>query len=200
MSDLSRLHKQSYNNHSDESEDKPLDNLGDIHIADEVISIVASLAAQEVTGVLGMSNRLTDGINRFLGKDNASRGVSLKFQGRTVSAAIYLNIEYGICIPEVALDVQERVKEAIEAMTGYEVESVDVHIEGVALRKETELERKSSTEEDMANILRAQAMHAEETEENSFEQQLANLRNERSFALPPEEDADQKQLEFLEED
>lgn len=184
----------------DETEDMPQDELGNIHIADEVISIVAGLAAQETPGVWGMGNRLTDGINRFLGKDNAAKGVSLKFQGRVVCASIYLIIEYGVCIPEAALDVQERVKDAIEAMTGYEVGTVDVHIEGVELRKETELEKKSSSDEDMANILRAQAMRAEETEENSFEQQLANLRDDHGFSLPPEDTSDERHRKFLEED
>lgn len=177
-----------------------LDALGDIHIADEVISIVASLAAQEVPGVLSMSGGLTEGINRFLGKGNASKGVRLKFQGKMVNASVYLNIEYGCCIPEIALEVQEKVKEAIEAMTGYEVQFVDVHVEGVALRRVTELEKQNSSDEDMAEILRAQARRAEATEANSFEKQLANLRDEHGFSLPPEEEMDERQKNILEED
>ena len=62
-----------------EIEDENLEDYGDIRIADEVIRIVASLAAQEVPGVVSMSGGLTDGINRFLGKENASKGVRLKF-------------------------------------------------------------------------------------------------------------------------
>ena len=68
-----------------ETQDK--EEYGDIRIADEVICIVASLAAQEVPGVVGMSGGLTDGINRFLGKENASKGVHLHFEGKTVNAS-----------------------------------------------------------------------------------------------------------------
>ena len=209
-----------------ELDEENLEDYGDIRIADEVISIVASLAAQEVPGVLGMSGGLTDGINRFLGKENASKGVRLKFEGKTVNANVYINVEYGSCIPEIALEVQEKVKEAIEAMTGYEVQFVDVNVEGVAKRQATELEKEASSDEAMAEILRAQAQRAEATEVNSFEQQLAGLRNQQeesfdtnvkaikkkhelaaekaqgqsSFELPPEEEMDDSQKRFFEED
>ena len=209
-----------------ELDEENLEDYGDFRIADEVISIVASLAAQEVPGVLGMSGGLTDGINRFLGKENASKGVRLKFEGKTVNANVYINVEYGSCIPEIALEVQEKVKEAIEAMTGYEVQFVDVNVEGVAKRQATELEKEASSDEAMAEILRAQAQRAEATEVNSFEQQLAGLRNQQeesfdtnvkaikkkhelaaekaqgqsSFELPPEEEMDARQKRFFEED
>ena len=210
-----------------EIDEENLEDYGDIRIADEVIRIVASLAAQEVPGVVSMSGGITDGINRFLGKENASKGVRLKFEGRTVNASIYLNVEYGYCIPEIALEVQEKVKEAVEAMTGYEVQFVDVNVEGVAKRETRELEKEATSDEAMADILRAQAQRAEATEVNSFEQQLAGLRNLQTadkedtnvkeikrkyadeakessarerFELPPEEEMDEKQKRFFEED
>ena len=182
------------------TENENLDEYGDIRIADEVICIVASLAAQEVPGVVSMSGGLTDGINRFLGKENASKGVRLKFEGKLVNASVYINVEYGACIPEIALEVQEKVKAAIEAMTGYEVQFVDVNVEGVAKRPQTELEKAASSDEDMAEILQAQQKSAEATEENSFEQQLANLRDDDGFKLPDEEEMDEKHKRFFEED
>ena len=182
------------------TEEENLDEYGDIRIADEVICIVASLAAQEVPGVVSMSGGLTDGINRFLGKENASKGVHLKFEGKLVNASVYINVEYGACMPEIALEVQEKVKEAIEAMTGYEVQFVDVNVEGVAKRPQAELEKAASSDEDMADILRAQQKRAEATEANSFEQQLANLRGDDSFELPPEGEMDEKHKRFFEED
>ena len=182
------------------TENENLDEYGDIRIADEVICIVASLAAQEVPGVVSMSGGLTDGINRFLGKENASKGVRLKFEGKLVNASVYINVEYGSCIPEIALEVQEKVKDAIEAMTGYEVQFVDVNVEGVAKRPQTELEKAASSDEDMAEILQAQQKSAEATEENSFEQQLANLRDNDGFKLPDEEEMDEKHKRFFEED
>ena len=182
------------------TENENLDEYGDVRIADEVICIVASLAAQEVPGVVSMSGGLTDGINRFLGKENASKGVRLKFEGKLVNASVYINVEYGACIPEIALEVQEKVKDAIEAMTGYEVQFVDVNVEGVAKRPQTELEKAASSDEDMAEILQAQQKSAEATEENSFEQQLANLRDDDGFKLPDEEEMDEKHKRFFEED
>ena len=196
--ELDKLGDNKTRNRETDAEDL-VDDVGDIHIADEVISIVAGLAAQEVPGVLSMSGGLTDGINRFLGKDNASKGVRLKFNGKTVTANVYVNVEYGCCIPEVALEVQEKVKDAIEAMTGYDVQFVDVNVEGVAKRKATELEKEVSTEEAMADILKEQTKRAEATEVNSFEKQLANLREDHNFILP-EEDLNERQKRFLEED
>jgi len=125
--ELDKINEKKVQDTSAETEqEESLEDVGDIRIADEVICIVASLAAQEVPGVVSMSGGLTDGINHFLGKENASKGVKLKFEGRTVNANVYINIEYGCSIPEIALEVQEKVKDAIEAMTGYDVQFVDV--------------------------------------------------------------------------
>lgn len=197
--DDKKISLQAENNDA-ELKDEKLEDFGDIRIADEVICIVASLAAQEVAGVVGMSGGFTDGINRFLGKENASKGVRLKFDGKMVNASIYINVEYGYCIPEIALEVQEKVKDAIEAMTGYEVQFVDVNVEGVAKRQTTELEKEATLDEAMAEIVRAQAQRAEATEVNSFEQQLANLRDEHGFGLQPDEEMDEKHKRFFEED
>lgn len=197
--DNKKMFSQAENNDA-ELENEKLEDFGDIRIADEVICIVASLAAQEVAGVVGMSGGLTDGINRFLGKENASKGVRLKFEGKMVNASVYINVEYGYCIPEIALEVQEKVKDAIEAMTGYEVQFVDVNVEGVAKRQTTELEKEATSDEAMAEIVRAQAQRAEATEVNSFEQQLANLRDEHGFDMQLEEEMDEKHKRFFEED
>lgn len=123
-------------------EDKP-EEYGDIRVATEVLSIVASLAAQEVPGVLRMSGRRIDGINEFLGKESASKGVRIGFEGKSVVCNVYVIIEYGSCIPEVALEIQEKVKAGIESMTGYEVLYVDVHVQGVAKRDKSALEREA---------------------------------------------------------
>ncbi len=194
--------KVKQQNEDIEEEQETLEDVGDIHIADEVISIVASLAAQEVHGVVGMSGGITDGINSYLGRENASKGVRLKFTGKTVNASVYIIIEYGCSIPEVALEVQEKVKEAIEGMTGYDVQFVDVNVEGVSRRQQTELEKEAAPEDAMIDIVDAQNKHAQATVANSFEEQLANLRGDGAFELDMnEEDAmDERQLKFWEED
>ena len=116
-----------------EAEEQLPDEIGDVKVADEVISIVAGLAAQEVNGVIGMSGSFAEGLNEFLGKKSFAKGVRITVDGHVVTAAVYVNVEYGSCIPE-------KVKEAIENMTGYEVKFVDVHIQGVARRPKSELE------------------------------------------------------------
>lgn len=193
-----RVNKNSYKPDDDamEEQEETLEDVGDIRIADEVISIVASLAAQEVPGVVSVSG----GISRFLGKENASKGVRLRFEGKLVNASVYVNIEYGYCIPEIALEIQEKVKDAIEAMTGYEVQFVDVHVEGVAKREASALEKDEAPEETMADIVQAQKQAAAANEVNSFEAQLANLRKDDKFALPPEEEMDDRHAAFFEED
>ncbi len=120
------------------------EEMGEIRVADEVISIVASLAAQEIHGVLDMSSGFADGINHLLGKDiTASKGVRISFDGKLVNASVFIIVEYGYPIPEVALEVQEKVKDAIETMTGYEVQFVDVHVQGVAKREKSALEKEA---------------------------------------------------------
>ena len=128
------------NKNTPPTDTEPVEEIGDIRVADEVISIVASLAAQEVNGVLCMSSGFREGLNEFLGKEQVDKGVRVVFDGKVVHASVYIIIEYNYSIPEVALEVQEKVKDAIENMTGYDVETVDVHVEGVRRREKTELE------------------------------------------------------------
>ena len=90
------------------------EEVGSVKIADEVISIVAGLAATEVAGVAGMSGGLAGGIAELLGKKNFSKGVKVIVSGKTVTVEIYVIIEYGICIPEVAIEIQEKVKDVKE--------------------------------------------------------------------------------------
>jgi len=116
-------------------------NFGYIEVADEVISIVVSLAAQDVPGVVRMSTGFREGISKLLGKSNLAQGVRVRIENdRSVSVFVYVVIEYGIRIPEIGLKIQERVKQALENMTEYDVNFVDVHVEGVERRKKSELE------------------------------------------------------------
>lgn len=181
------------------------DDIGDIHVADEVICIVASLAAQEVPGVYSMSGGLTDNINSFLGKENASKGVRLRYEGKQVHVIVYLNLEYGYCFPEVALNVQEKVKKAIEDLTGYDVQFVDVHVEGVIKPKNIEKSNSSGGSADaMEDIMQAQAVGAEATYENSYEMQLRSsmdeLANESEAERSPVEISSSEAFEAPEEE
>ena len=101
--------------------------------ANEVIAIIAGLAASEVEGVAGMCS-----INNGLKTKNksATRGVKVEVGSEEVSVDIYLNVEYGTPIQRAAHDVQEGVKKGIESMTGLHVVRVDVHVQGVSFEKE----------------------------------------------------------------
>ena len=120
------------------------EEVGSVKIADEVISIVAGLAATEVAGVAGISGGLAGGIAELLGKKNFSKGVKVIVTGKTVTVEIYVIIEYGICIPEVAIEIQEKVKEAVESMTGFEVAAVDIHVQGIARRIAKQIEEQEN--------------------------------------------------------
>lgn len=104
------------------------DNLGEVHVADEVVAIIAGLAATEVEGVASMAGNITNELVSKLGMKNLSKGVKVEVAEKTVSVEVALNISYGYSIPEVSEKVQEKVKSAIETMTGLSVAIVNVRI------------------------------------------------------------------------
>ncbi|HWR45208.1 Asp23/Gls24 family envelope stress response protein [Sporomusa sp.] len=111
-------------------------DVGSIRIADEVVGIIAGLAATEVTGVAGMSAGLVGGIAEMLGKKNLSKGVKVEVGEREAAVDLYIIVEYGVRIPDVALRVQENVKRGIESMTGLDVVEVNIHVQGVGFSPE----------------------------------------------------------------
>ncbi|WP_302575704.1 Asp23/Gls24 family envelope stress response protein [uncultured Acidaminococcus sp.] len=123
------------------------DDMGAIKVADEVLSIVAGLAASEVNGVYGMSGGIREGLTDMLGKQNFSKGIKVYTEGHTVRVEVHVIITYGFNIPDVAIKLQEKVKEAVENMTGYEVTGVDVHVEGVKKKKEKDFSGRDDTDE-----------------------------------------------------
>ncbi|MCI8484024.1 MAG: Asp23/Gls24 family envelope stress response protein [Lachnospiraceae bacterium] len=111
------------------------DNLGEVRIADEVVAIIAGLAATEVEGVSSMAGNITNELVSKLGMKNLSKGIKVEVRENMVKVDVALNIRFGYAIPEVSLKVQERVKSAIENMTGLEVKSVNVRIASVDMEK-----------------------------------------------------------------
>lgn len=107
-------------------------SLGSIRIADEVVEVIAGLAASEVEGVVGMSGGLVGDLAHMLGRNkNLSKGVKVEVGEHEVAVDLFIVVEYGVAIPDVALNVQESVKEAIESMTGLKVVEANVHVQGV---------------------------------------------------------------------
>lgn len=111
-------------------------NIGEVRVADEVVAIIAGLAATEVDGVESMAGNITNEIVSKLGMKNLSKGVKVYVNDRTVVVDLALNIKYGFEIPKVSVNVQEKVKSAIETMTGFEVTSVNIKIAGVNIEAE----------------------------------------------------------------
>lgn len=109
------------------------EELGSVQIADEVIAIIAGLAATEVKGVASMAGNVTNELVAKLGMKNLSKGVKVEVLDQSVSVDLALNLEYGYSIPSVSEKVQEKVKTAIENMTGFSVLEVNIKIAGVDL-------------------------------------------------------------------
>ena len=111
------------------------DQIGEVQIADEVVAIIAGLAATEVEGVDSMAGNITNELVGRLGMKNLSKGVKVDVLDTSVSVDLTLTMEYGYSIPEVCAQVQDRVKSAIENMTGLSVIDVNVKIAGVNIDK-----------------------------------------------------------------
>lgn len=111
--------------------------MGIVKISDEVVEVIAGLAAAEIKGIVGMSASLVGGISQMLsGKKNISKGVKVNLGEDSASIDLYLVVQYGIRIPDVVASVQKNVKKAVESMTGLSVASVNVYVQNVILPKE----------------------------------------------------------------
>lgn len=119
-----------------------IDNMeyGQVKISDEVVAVIAGLAATEVPGVAGMSGGLAGGIAEMLGRKNLSKGVKVEVGDKETAVDLFIVVEYGAKIPDIAWEIQENVKKAIESMTGLQVVEVNVHVQGVHMEKENKEE------------------------------------------------------------
>lgn len=106
-------------------------------ISEEVISIIAGLAAAEVEGVSGMTLGFVDGINQMLGNNKKyTKGVKIELDGNDVTIDLYVIVKYGVKIPDVAFSIQNSVKNSVESMTGLNVKAVNINVQGVTFDKE----------------------------------------------------------------
>ena len=110
--------------------------MGEVRIADEVVAIIAGLAATEVDGVDSMAGNITNELVSKLGMKNLSKGVKVDVTEEHVSVDLSLNMKYGYNIPDVSEKVQDRVKTAIENMTGLHVLDVNIKIASVNMEAE----------------------------------------------------------------
>lgn len=108
-----------------------------LNISEDVIGIIAGLAASEVEGIAGMTLGFVDGINQILGSSKKySKGVKISLEGKKVTIDLYVNVKYGVRIPDIAWAAQNAVKNAVENMTGLEVASVNINVQGITFDKD----------------------------------------------------------------
>ncbi|MEN6316451.1 MAG: Asp23/Gls24 family envelope stress response protein [Clostridiaceae bacterium] len=113
-----------------------VNELGAIKITDEVVAIIAGIAATEVPGVTSMSGGIAGGIAEALGRKNLAKGVKVEVGEKEAAIDLFIIVDYGYRIPEVAWTIQEKVKQAVEEMTGLNVVEVNIHIQGVNIERE----------------------------------------------------------------
>ncbi|MDD2376638.1 MAG: Asp23/Gls24 family envelope stress response protein [Clostridia bacterium] len=107
-----------------------------LNISEDVIGIIAGLAAAEVEGIAGMTLGFVDGLNQILGSNKKyAKGVKIELEGKKVIVDLYVNVKYGVRIPDVAWSAQNAVKKAVENMTGLEVASVNINVQGIIFDK-----------------------------------------------------------------
>lgn len=118
-------------------ESTSMHDYGNITFADEVVAIIAGLAASEIEGVAAMSGGIAGGIVEKLGKKNLSKGVKVQIGEKEAAIDLYIIVEYGARIPEIAWNIQENTKKAVETMTGLNVVEVNIHVQGVNIEKKS---------------------------------------------------------------
>lgn len=112
------------------------ETIGNIKISVDVVATIAGIAASEINGVSCMYTSFVDGVAQKLGaKKNLQKGVRVDMSGDTVGIDLYIVVEYGIKIPELAWEIQDSVKTNVETMTGMPVSKVNIHIEGISFGK-----------------------------------------------------------------
>ena len=128
-----------------------------VKISNDVVAVIAGVAVSEVSGVASMQSGFAGGISEVLsGKKNRSKGIKVEVEENTAKIDVNIIVEYGTRIPDVAFEIQNRVKKAVESMTGLNVEEVNVHVQGVNTKS---LDNEENNQE------------IEEQEEQSTEQQ-----------------------------
>lgn len=103
-----------------------------VKISNDVVAVIAGVAVSEVPGVASMQSGFAGGISEVLsGKKNRSKGIKVEVEENLAKIDVNIIVEYGTRIPDVAFEIQNRVKKAVENMTGLKVEEVNVHVQGI---------------------------------------------------------------------
>lgn len=133
------------------SEKHEMLNDGQVKISDEVISIIASIAASEIEGVNSVASGFVDGISSLFTKKNYTKGIKVELKDNDAVIDMTITIDYGFIIHDVAEKVQNQVKREVENMTGLNVTKVNVIVQNVVIPKEEQKEDETETEEEKEN-------------------------------------------------
>lgn len=119
-----------------------------VEISDDVVAVIAGVAVSDVQGVAGMAKGFAGGITEALsGKKNLAKGIKVEVAGKETKIDVNIIVEYGTRIPDVAFEIQSRIKKSVKEMTGLEVVAVNVHVQGV----QTPQEKNEKVEEKQEN-------------------------------------------------
>ena len=137
----------------EENKDEIIENNGeeialesnDIKIAEGVVASIAGVAVSEVSGVYGMAGGFVGGISEaFTGKKNITKGIKVELEGQEAKIDVNIIVEYGVRIPDVAYEIQNRVKKAVEDMTGLKVAGISVHVQDVKIQGQEDREKEET--------------------------------------------------------
>ena len=139
-----------------EQENKELENevkkvneaeVNGINISEDVVVTIAGKATSEVKGVASMNGGIAGGLSEMFGKKSFSKGVKVQITEKDAVIDLYIIVDYGTRIPDIAFEIQNRVKTAVENMTGLRVLEVNIHVQGVNLPKEDKNKEENDTQE-----------------------------------------------------
>ena len=149
MDEMNVNNEQSYNNGQavqpvTANEEISLGNNNAIKIADDVVAVIAGVAVSEIPGVANMAGGFAGGITEVLsGKKNLAKGIKVDVGEKETKIDVNIIVEYGTRIPDVAYEIQTKVKKAVETMTGLKVMEVIVHVQGVNISNTNTEENKN---------------------------------------------------------
>ena len=120
-----------------------------IKIANEVVASIAGIAVSEVPGVFGMAGGIAGGISEvFSGKKNLSKGIKVEVGEKETKIDVNIIVEYGVRIPDVAFEIQNRVKKAVETMAGLKVSAININVQGINMPENKQKEQEQTEEQE----------------------------------------------------
>ncbi len=110
--------------------------LGKVEIAPEVIEVVTSIAAAEIEGVATMRGNFATGVAEKLGRKSHGKGVKVDLEDDGISVDVYVVMNYGVSIPDVAKQIQENIHQTLKTMTAIDLNAVNIHVVGIQLEQQ----------------------------------------------------------------